>query len=199
MSENKMNQHTPTVQLIELLGVKRRLGGIITFFERIKGREAEMLEWVQLHSDATNEDIIKESYRMAGLEDIGNTLQAVTRWIPEVERAFQLNSPVPPKEKSMLITNVLHSIWEYIERIPKYQNLMNEFYWILSQNGMSVRSGGSLQHADLSKLDISCILSMFICIASNCRFDPNNADHFFYDGYALKWLKRLEELDEPLN
>ena len=189
----------PAYQLFEVLKSKHYFFSMTSFFDRIKGREAEMLAWVQLHPNASREELIKESYNLAGLEDVGNTLQGITRWIPAVEHAFQSDSPVPHNEKHMLVSDVLHSVWEYTERIPEYENLFREFFVVLSQNGMSVRYGGSLQRADLSTLDVSCILSMFICIGSNCRFDPNNADHFFYDGYALKWLKRLEELSENSN
>ena len=208
MFENKMNQSTPTIQLIELLQKKRRMGytTLSNLFKRIKGQEDVMLTWVLQHPDASDEEIISASFEIAGLSvetNIGNTLKGITRWIPEIENMtafgewhfenlgfFALNDTA-----SVLV----YSIFEFMERNPAYKKLPHSFFEVLAKHGLDYRNGNAILAVDPTQMDISGILSMFLSVTNAERINPGSLAHFFHKGVILRWLKRLEELEEHPN
>lgn len=205
MSENKMNQPIPTVQLIELLQKKRHMGytTLSSLFKRIKGQEDVMLIWVLQHPKASDEEIIKESYRLAGIEDLGNTLKGITQWLPEIENMTEFgkwhNSSGGFFVPNNIVYDLVCSFFEFMERNPAYKNLPSTYPEILRKNGLDYRNGNVIMQADLSQMDISCILSMFLSVNSAERMNPGVLNLFLRKGVILHWLKRLEELDDSFN
>ena len=126
---------------------------------------------------------------------------AITRNIPliECETSFgEWRYPDRPQtpyvEERDVVDQVLEEIFLFVEKHPVYR-LPRDYAERLKSNGISW-SDAAMRNADVSEADEQCILALFIGIARAERFCDGTVVRFFNNGCALRWLKRLKEIDE---
>ena len=119
--------------------------------------------------------------------------------IPEVERntdwgGWASGSHAMYVRYPKIIYQILDAVYELIERNPEFKHLPFHYTQVLLANGIAW-SDSSMKNAAVSKRDAQCILALFVGIACAERFAEGTIGRFFADGTALRWLKRLDELD----
>ena len=133
--------------------------------------------------------------------------QALTSLIPELEATNDYGDWVFSKDEqnSSCVTNCAPYF--------RYTDLMNRIYYKTKHvidslpNGAQLgiaevylrRAGIDYRHIEdinISELDEYCILALLRHIYAFERFGEGYVQHFFHRGYVLKWIKRLQEIDD---
>lgn len=197
--------HFPNERLFRLLA-SRHIGMKTqeSILSRVKGQEKELLCWLEENPDATDTQIRRKSHELEGSLDIFEMAER-TRFglicfhIPEVERTTDFGGWVSGSGSmhvrySKIIGQVIDSVYEIIEKDPDFQDLPFRYTQVLRANNIAWSDKG-MKDADVSKRDAMCILSLFIGITCAERFSDGTIGRFFQNGTALRWLKRLDELD----
>ena len=99
---------------------------------------------------------------------------------------------MPYVEYSQVIRRFIHDIYSFQEDHPEYG--LNRYSDILRENNLEW-SKESMQKADVSALDGTCIMSLLVGAVRADRFSEGTLLSFFSSGAIAKWLLRLKELD----
>ncbi|NLO82321.1 MAG: hypothetical protein GX094_04570 [Clostridiales bacterium] len=85
--------------------------------------------------------------------------------------------------------------YQFAESHPEYQ-LTN--YSLILRNNAIGWNGESMRNVNTDALDEQCILALIMAAIRAERFCDGALFGFFSDGYILKWLKRLKEIDDSV-
>ena len=82
--------------------------------------------------------------------------------------------------------------YKFSESHPEYE--LQQYGVILERNGLKW-DNALMRRADIENLDEQVILALMMGAIRAERFCDGALLGFFEDGYMLKWLKRLKEID----
>lgn len=179
-----------------------------TILSRVKNREKDMILWLKENPDATITQIRRKSHEIEGTLDIFEKAER-TRFgliclhIPEVERTTDFGDWVfdgrPPYVRyNEIVHQAINAVYEIAERDSEFDKLPMHYQSVLQANGI-IWSDSGMKNADVSGLDAKCIFALFIGITCAERFSDGTIVRFFRNGTALRWLKRIQELDKEVS
>ena len=116
-------------------------------------------------------------------------------WICDKENDGSSERPihVPFVSYSIAVNNLADDIYKFAKESDEI--VPSKYAEIIQANGIE---GGydSMMKADASELDAQCILALLIASLRAERFCDGALLEFIKNGAVIRWLKRLQELDE---
>lgn len=100
---------------------------------------------------------------------------------------------VPFVSYSIAVNNLADDIYKFAKE--SYEIVPSKYAEILQANGIEW-GYDSMMKADASELDAQCILALLIASLRAERFCDGALLGFIKNGAVIRWLKRLQELDE---
>lgn len=100
---------------------------------------------------------------------------------------------VPFVSYSIAVDNLADDIYEFAKESNEI--VPSKYAEILQANGIEW-GYASMMKADASELDAQCILALLIASLRAERFCDGALLGFIKNGAVIRWLKRLQELDE---
>ena len=100
---------------------------------------------------------------------------------------------VPFVSYSIAVNNLADDIYKFAKE--SYEIVPSKYAEILQANGIEW-GYDSMMKADASELDAQCILALLIASLRAERFCDGALLGFIESGAVIRWLKRLQELDE---
>ncbi len=119
----------------------------------------------------------------------------VGEWICDKENDGSSERPihVPFVSYSIAVNNLADDIYKFAKESNEI--VPSKYAEILQANG--IKWGyDSMMKADASELDAQCILALLIASLRAERFCDGVLLGFIKNGAVIRWLKRLQELDE---
>jgi hypothetical protein len=116
---------------------------------------------------------------------------ALTKWIPEIEATENFDGETM-FGYAPIVNKVYRGARELVNTIPECERIVLPTSFLFSQG---------IDWRELDQLDVSqiknprCILALVLHIFAQERFGEGYVGYFFSEGYVLRWLKRLQELD----
>ncbi len=118
-------------------------------------------------------------------------------WV--VDQGSERDAKGPTQMPYVKYSEVAHNF------VLEVNNLVNEnkrgglecYRTILAANGISWKPE-SMENADVTQLDASCIIALFVGAICAERLCDGALLRFFKKGSIHKWLKRLEEIDNEI-
>lgn len=119
----------------------------------------------------------------------------VGEWICDKENDGSSERPihVPFVSYSIAVNNLADDIYKFAKESNEI--VPSKYAEILQANGIEW-SYDSMMKADASELDAQCILALLIASLRAERFCDGALLEFIKNGAVIRWLKRLQELDE---
>lgn len=116
-------------------------------------------------------------------------------WICDKENDGSSERPihVPFVSYSIAVDNLADDIYEFAKESNEI--VPSKYAEILQANGIEW-GYDSMMKADASELDAQCILALLIASLRAERFCDGALLGFIKNGAVIRWLKRLQELDE---
>lgn len=116
-------------------------------------------------------------------------------WICDKENDGSSERPihVPFVSYSIAVNNLADDIYEFAKESNEI--VPSKYAEILQSNGIEW-GYDSMMKADASELDAQCILALLIASLRAERFCDGALLGFIESGAVIRWLKRLQELDE---
>lgn len=116
-------------------------------------------------------------------------------WICDKENDGSSERPihVPFVSYSIAVDNLADDIYEFAKESNEI--VPSKYAEILQANGIEW-GYDSMMQADASELDAQCILALLIAFLRAERFCDGALLGFIKNGAVIRWLKRLQELDE---
>lgn len=116
-------------------------------------------------------------------------------WICDKENDGSSERPihVPFVSYSIAVNNLADDIYKFAKEINEI--VPSKYAEILQANGIEW-GYDSMMKADASELDAQCILALLIASLRAERFCDGALLGFIKNGAVIRWLKRLQELDE---
>ncbi len=126
-----------------------------------------------------------------------NELQEVEvfgEWVIDQENDGSSERPIqfPFVNFSRVSDSFVEEFYKFSESHPEYE--LQRYGEILEKNGIEW-DNKQMRKADVDKLDEQAILALMMGAIRAERFCDGALLGFFEDGYMLKWLKRLKEID----
>lgn len=119
----------------------------------------------------------------------------VGEWICDKENDGSSERPmhVPFVSYSIAVSKLEEDIYKFAKESDEI--VPSNYAEILQANGIEWNSD-SMMEADASGLDAQCILALLIASLRAERFCDGALLGFIKSGAVIRWLKRLQELDE---
>lgn len=119
----------------------------------------------------------------------------VGEWTCDKENDGSSERPihVPFVSYSIAVDNLADDIYEFAKESNEI--VPSKYAEILQANGIEW-GYDSMMKADASELDAQCILALLIASLRAERFCDGALLGFIKNGAVIRWLKRLQELDE---
>lgn len=116
-------------------------------------------------------------------------------WICDKENDGSSERPihVPFVSYSIAVNNLADDIYKFAKESNEI--VLSKYAEILQANGIEW-GYDSMMKADASELDAQCILALLIASLRAERFCDGALLEFIKNGAVIRWLKRLQELDE---
>lgn len=116
-------------------------------------------------------------------------------WICDKENDGSSERPihVPFVSYSIAVNNLADDIYKFAKE--SYEIVPSKYAEIIQANGIEW-GYDSMMKADASELDAQCILALLIASLRAERFCDGALLGFIKNGAGIRWLKRLQELDE---
>lgn len=116
-------------------------------------------------------------------------------WICDKENDGSSERPihVPFVSYSIAVNNLADDICKFAKESNEI--VPSKYAEILQANGIEC-GYDSMMKADASELDAQCILALLIASLRAERFCDGALLEFIKNGAVIRWLKRLQELDE---
>lgn len=116
-------------------------------------------------------------------------------WICDKEHDGSSERPihVPFVSYSIAVNNLADDIYKFAKESNEI--VPSKYAEILQANGIEW-GYDSMMKADASELDAQCILALLIASLRAERFCDGALLGFIKNGAGIRWLKRLQELDE---
>lgn len=93
---------------------------------------------------------------------------------------------------NLLMRDFTDTVYDFIDAHPEMK--LNRYQEILNESKIEW-SEESMKHAEVSLLDGRTILALIVGIIRADRFYDGTSQRFFENGYMIKWLRRLEEIE----
>ncbi len=115
-------------------------------------------------------------------------------WIVDQENDGTMEHPIqmPFVNYSELVHNFIDDVMRIVDQRPEME--LTHYGRILNDNGIEWGSK-SMSEADVSKVDVTCVLALLVGAIRAERFCDGALLGFFKDGSIRKWLERLQEID----
>lgn len=128
---------------------------------------------------------------------ISNT-ESYGEWIIDRENDGTLENPIhmPYVNYNELVKMFISDFYQFSNSHPEYQ--LTKYSLILENNGIKWNNS-SMRNIDVDTLNEQCILALIMGVIRADRFSEGTLLSFFKDGYILKWLQRLKEIDVVKN
>lgn len=119
----------------------------------------------------------------------------VGEWIVDKEHDGSSERPMhlPFVSYSIAVNNLADDIYKFAKESNEI--VPSKYAEILQANGIEW-GYDSMMKADASELDAQCILALLIASLRAERFCDGALLGFIKNGAGIRWLKRLQELDE---
>lgn len=116
-------------------------------------------------------------------------------WICDKENDGSSERPihVPFVSYSIAVNNLADDIYKFVKESNEI--VPSKYAEILQANGIEW-GYDSMMKAEASELDAQCILALLIASLRAERFCDGALLGFIKNGAVIRWLKRLQELDE---
>ena len=116
-------------------------------------------------------------------------------WICDKENDGSSERPihVPFVSYSIAVNNLADDIYKFAKESNEI--VPSKYAEILQANGIEWGYDSMIQ-ADASEIDAQCILALLIASLRAVRFCDGALFGFIKNGAVIRWLKRLQELDE---
>lgn len=116
-------------------------------------------------------------------------------WICDKENDGSSERPihVPFVSYSIAVNNLADDIYKFAKESDEI--VPSKYAEIIQANGIEW-GYDSMMKADASELDAQCILALLIAPLRAERFCDGALLEFIKNGAVIRWLKRLQELDE---
>lgn len=116
-------------------------------------------------------------------------------WICDKENDGSSERPihVPFVSYSIAVNNLADDIYKFAKESDEI--VPSKYAEIIQANGIEW-GYDSMMKADASELDAQCILALLIASLRAERFCDGALLEFIESGAVIRWLKRLQELDE---
>lgn len=116
-------------------------------------------------------------------------------WIVDKENDGSSERPihVPFVSYSIAVNNLADDIYKFAKESNEI--VPSKYAEILQANGIEWNYDSMIK-ADVSVLDAQCILALLIASLMAERFCDGALLEFIKNGAVIRWLKRLQELDE---
>lgn len=116
-------------------------------------------------------------------------------WICDKENDGSSERPIhlPFVSYSIAVNNLADDIYKFVKESNEI--VPSKYAEILQANGIEW-GYDSMMKADASELDAQCILALLIASLRAERFCDGALLGFIKSGAVIRWLKRLQELDE---
>lgn len=116
-------------------------------------------------------------------------------WICDKENDGSSERPihVPFVSYSIAVNNLADDIYKFVKESNEI--VPSKYAEILQANGIEWNYDSMIK-ADVSVLDAQCILALLIASLMAERFCDGALLEFIKNGAVIRWLKRLQELDE---
>ena len=115
-------------------------------------------------------------------------------WIVDQKNDGTMEHPIqmPFVNYSELVHNFIDDVMRIVDQRPEME--LTHYGRILNDNGIEWGSK-SMSEADVSKVDVTCVLALLVGAIRAERFCDGALLGFFKDGSIRKWLERLQEID----
>ena len=115
-------------------------------------------------------------------------------WVVDRKNDGSLERPIqfPFVNFSKVSDMFVVEFYKFSERHPEYE--LQQYGDILERNGLEW-DNALMRRADIENLNEQVILALIMGAIRAERFCDGALLGFFEDGYMLKWLKRLKEID----
>ena len=116
-------------------------------------------------------------------------------WICDKENDGSSERPihVPFVSYSIAVNNLADDIYKFAKESDEI--VPSKYAEIIQANGIEW-GYDSMMKADASELDAQCILALLIASLREARFCDGALLGSIHSGSVIRWLKRLQELDE---
>ena len=132
-------------------------------------------------------DILTKYISMIKSDSIG-------KWIIDKENGGSLERPIqmPFVDYSEIVRSFINDVYTFEESNNDME--LNRYGDILKDNGIEWDTE-SMKNADISILNVQCVLSLIMGAVRAERFCDGALLDFFKSGYILKWLERLKNIE----
>ena len=121
-------------------------------------------------------------------DNIGN-------WVFDEKSKGTIEDPIqmPYVSYTDAIKDLVIEIYDFSKSHPEYK--LNKYRDILVEHGLDWKSEG-MKSADIATADGQLIMTLLYSVTRMDRFCEGALLGFCKEGFAVKWLKRLKEIDE---
>lgn len=175
-------------------------------FKRVIGKENILYKWIRQNPKASKEQIRRMSHEIAGTlaeyeKTIGKRFYVILAHKQDVESLSYGNCK---KFVSMMIlgSDLMCAAKEIAESTPKYADLWNvclpqgieRYQEVLERYGIDWKNNKMLD-ANVHEMDAEGVLALIVCTTWANRRRPGLLKPYLNCGALVRWLERLEELD----
>lgn len=175
-------------------------------YRRIFGKKDVFYDWLEKNPNATKNDIRKKSHEIAGtLDEYERTANKRFYVIQAYRKNVETQSCCIRSfaEEMSLGANLMFSALEIADEMQEYTNSKNVhifdrihiFANVLQGYGV-VWTKNQMSMADISQMDAAGIIALIVCTTWTNRLRPGLIEPYLRNGSILKWLDRLDELDQ---
>ena len=100
---------------------------------------------------------------------------------------------IPTFIYSKALNDFVKDLYEFCDSHPEFEH--TRYRTIIEENGVKF-NGKSMSNADISKLNSKCVIAFLFCAVRVDRYCEGALLGFLENGDIIRWLERLEELDE---
>ena len=122
-------------------------------------------------------------------------IESFGEWFADRKNDGTLEHPIqmPFVNFNDLVDLFADEFYQFSESHPEYQ--LTRYGSILERNGLNW-GDEKMRNADVDSLDAKCILALIMGAIRAERFCDGALLSFFKDGFIVKWLKRLKDIDD---
>ena len=119
------------------------------------------------------------------------------KWIIDRENDGTLEHPkhMPFVYYSSVVDRFIYTLYDYCEKHPEFQH--TRYAETLKEYGLEW--GSRMKDADVSDMDAKGVIALLIGIVRAERFGDGILLEYLQSGCILRWLERLEEIDNAEN
>lgn len=116
-------------------------------------------------------------------------------WVFDEKSKGTIEDPIqmPYVKYSDVVKDLVKEIYDFSKEHPEYE--LNKYRDILVEHGLDWKTSG-MKAADVSSADGQLIMALLMSATRMDRFCEGALLGFCKDGYVLRWLKRLKEIDD---